>query len=71
VLHWKSGHKIACKERARRFALFNIRTSRNLMPVDNEPKHGGVQSRFAALAKRLTSMKKKEKRFDQLRSAAS
>jgi hypothetical protein len=38
------------------FALFNIpHTSRKLMPVDNEPKHGGVTAgRYATLAKQLT-----------------
>jgi hypothetical protein len=61
VLHWKSGHKIACKEGARSISLFNIpHIAKSLMPVDNEPKHGGV-SRFAAIwqKRRLTSMKRK------------
>jgi hypothetical protein len=62
VLHWKSGHKIACKRGRVDFALFNIpHIAKSLMPVDNEPKHGGAQSRFAAIWQRqLTSMKKEK-----------
>lgn len=44
VLHWKSGHKIACKRKDRiDFVLFNIpEISQRLLLLDNEPNHGGV-----------------------------
>jgi hypothetical protein len=62
VLHWKSGHKIGCKRKGRvDFALFNIpRIAKSLMPVDNEPKHGGVASRFALVDRDKNRKRKKE-----------
>lgn len=43
-LHWKSGHKVACKRKGRvDFAIFNIpQVAKAFMPVDNEPNNGGV-----------------------------
>jgi hypothetical protein len=48
VRHWKSGHKIACKRKGRvDFALFNIpHITKRLLPLDNEPNHGGVAERI-------------------------
>jgi hypothetical protein len=43
VLHWKSGHKIGCKRKGVWISRCSTsRASLNLMPVDNERKHGGV-----------------------------
>jgi hypothetical protein len=53
----------ACKRKGRDFALFNIpqiAKQELFMPVDNEPKHGAWQSRFAAIwqkKRQPTSMK--------------
>jgi hypothetical protein len=39
------------------FALFNIPASKILMPVDNEPKHGGVAEPRRIMAKTFDRMK--------------
>jgi hypothetical protein len=55
------------EERARGFALFNIpHIAKSLMPVDNEPKHGAWQSRFAAIPKGEGNTVEESKRFHQL-----
>jgi hypothetical protein len=49
-VHWKSGHKIGCKRKGVWISRFNIpRIAKSLIPADNERKHGGVESRFAAI----------------------
>jgi hypothetical protein len=43
VLHWKSGHKIGCKRKGVWISrVQHPGIAKSLMPVDNEPKHGGV-----------------------------
>jgi hypothetical protein len=52
-------HKIGCKRKGRvDFALF-IPASLNLMPVDNEPKHGGVAEPSPLIARMSTKRKEK------------
>jgi hypothetical protein len=49
------------------FALFNIPgIAKSLMPVDNEPKHGGVAEPIRRFERDTTSRRGKE-RIDQLR----
>jgi hypothetical protein len=69
-VHWKSGHKIAKRKGRVDFALFNIRASLNLMPVDNERKHGGVAEPIRRFIARMLPRKGK-KRINQLKALIS
>jgi hypothetical protein len=56
----------SCKRKGVDFALFNIPgIAKLLMPVDNEPKHGGVEP--IAVWQDL-SIKEERKRLDQLKA---
>jgi hypothetical protein len=54
MLHWKSGHKIACKRKGVWIssAVQHPNIAKILDALDNEPKHGGVaEPKAASLAK--------------------